>query len=88
MIRDALVVEEDAIAVTAAFLLQRQSDQVAESSVRQGVLIREESVVRVEADIRPPLHRFRQDMRAELPRERSRHGLLEEEPRVAAPTRP
>jgi len=40
--RDAVVVEEDAVAVTAAVFLQWQRDQIAESTVWQGVLIREE----------------------------------------------
>ena len=83
----ALVIEENAVAVTAAVLLQRQCDQIAESPVRQGVLIREESVVRVEAEIRPALHRLGQDVRAELSCMRGSHGLFEEQPHVAAAPR-
>src|ERR1700736_4032826 len=87
VIWDALVIEEDAVAITAAVLLQRQCDQIAESSVRQGVLIREESVVRVEAEVRPVLHRLGRDVGAEFSRKRGRHGLVEEQPHVAAAPR-
>src|SRR5438093_12096003 len=85
--RDAVVVEEDAVAVTAAVFLQRQCDEIAQSTVWQGVLIREEPVVRIETDVRPTLHRLGQDIAAELSRECSRHGLFEESPGVAAPSR-
>src|SRR6266446_6170337 len=85
--RDAVVVEEDAVAVTAAVFLQRQCDQIAESTAWQGVLIREEPVVRIEADVRPTFHRLGQDVRAELSRERGWHRLFEEQPHVAAPPR-
>src|SRR6266487_4125098 len=43
--RDAVVVEEDAVAVTAAVFLQWQRDQIAESTVCQGVrLIQEHGI--------------------------------------------
>src|SRR5882672_4668908 len=87
MMRDAVVVEEDAVAVIAAVFLQGQRDQIAESTVWQGVLIREEPVVRIETDVRPTLHRLGQDVRAELSRERGWHRLFEEQPHVAAPPR-
>jgi len=76
--RDAVVVEEDAVAVTAAVFLQRQCDQIAESTMWQGVLTREEPVVRIETDVRPMFHRLGQDVAAELSRECSRHSLFEE----------
>ena len=37
--RGALIIEEDAVAVAAPVLLQRQRDQIAETAVRQRVLI-------------------------------------------------
>ena len=64
--------------VTAAVFLQWQRDQIAESTLWQGVLIREEPVVRIETDVRPTFHRLGQDIAAELSRECSRHSLLEE----------
>src|SRR5947207_9154404 len=85
--RYCLVVKENAVAVPPGVLLQRQRDQIAKSSVRQRVLIREESVVRVEPDIRSALHRLRQDVGADLPRERRRHGLVKQQPDMSAAPR-
>ena len=76
--RDAVVVEEDAVAVTAAVFLQWQRDQIAESTVWQGVLIREEPVVRIETEVRPTFHRLGQNVAAKLSRECGRHSLVEE----------
>ena len=63
-------------------LLQRQGDQVAESAVRHRVLIRKQTVVRIQADVRPTLHRLGQDVGAQPAGQRGRNGLLEEEPDV------
>ena len=83
-VRHCLVVKEHTVAVPSGVLLQRQRDQIAKSSVGQRVLIREESIVRVEPDIRPALHGLRQDVGADFPRERRRHGLFEQQPNVPA----
>ena len=82
--RDEVVIEEDAVALLARSLLQRQGDQVPESSLRHRVLIRKETIVRIQADVRPALHRLGQDVRAQPARQRGRNGLLEEEPDVRA----
>ena len=82
--RYSLVVKEDAVAVTSSVFLQRQRDQIAESSVGQRILIREESIVRVEPDVRPALHCLGEDVGADLPRERCSHGLVEQQPHVTA----
>ena len=69
--------------VPRAFL-EWQGDQVPESSLRHRVLTWKEAVVRIQADIRPPLHRFGEDMRSEPSSQRGRNGFLEEEPDVRA----
>src|ERR1051326_5904351 len=83
-IRQPLLVEEDAVPAIARMPLKRQRDQIAEASLRQRVLTRKESVIRVEADFRPALHRLREYERAELARERGRNGFFEEEPYMPA----
>ena len=60
--RHTVVVHEDAVAIAAAVLLEWQGDQIANSSLRLRVLIREEPVVRVQSEIRPAFHRLRQDV--------------------------
>ena len=82
--RDEMVIEEDAVALLAWSLLQRQGDQVPESSLRHRVLIRKEAVVRIQADVRSPLHRLGQDVRAQPSGQRGWNGFLEEEPDVRA----
>lgn len=63
--------------------LQWQGDQVPESSLGHRVLTRKEAVVRIQTDIRSPLHRFGEDMRSEPSSQRGRNGFLEEETRRA-----
>ena len=82
--RHERVIEEDAVALLAGSLLQRQGDQVAESSLRHRVLIRKETVVRIQSDVRPPLHRLGQEVRSEPAGQRGRNRLLEEDPDVSA----
>jgi hypothetical protein len=81
---DQVLIDEDAVVLPAWALLQRQGDQISESSLRHRVLIGKEAVVRIQADIRSPLHRFGEDMRSELSSQRGRNGFLEEEPDVRA----
>lgn len=52
--------------------------------MRQRVLVREEPIVRIEAKIRATFHGLGEDVRAELPGKRGRHGLFEKEPDMAA----
>ena len=79
-----LLVEEDAVATFPRLFLQRQGDQIAETALGQRVLIGEEAVIRIQADIRPAFHRFGQDVRTEPACQRGRDGLLEEQPDVPA----
>jgi hypothetical protein len=81
-----LVIEEDAVSLVAWSFLQRQRNQVPEAAVRHRVLIRKETVVRIQADVRPPFHRLRQNVRPESSGQRGWNGVLEEEPDV--PTSP
>ena len=82
--RQSAVIEKDAIATLPRSLLKRQGDQVAETALRKRVLVGEETVVRIKPDARPAFHRFGQEVRAELARQRGRNRLLEEEPDVPA----
>ena len=79
-----VVIEEHAVVLLAWSLLQRQGDQVPEPSLRHRVLIRKETVVRIQADVRPPLHRLGKDVRSQPSGQRGGNGLLEEEPDVRA----
>ncbi len=65
---ERLRIEEDACARGSAASLQRQRDQVAESFLRQEVLIGEEPVVARQVDLGPPGHRVAQQQCAEPPR--------------------
>jgi len=79
---DEVVIEEDAVALSARSLLHWQGDQVPESSLRHRVLIRKETIVRIQPDVRPAFHRFSQDVRAQPARQRGWNGVLKEEPDV------
>src|SRR5690606_17921398 len=76
----------DAVSLIASTLLQREGDQVAEAALRQRVLVRKQAVVRVEADVGPPLHGLGEKVRAEPARQRCRNGFFEEKPDVPAAT--
>jgi hypothetical protein len=60
------VVEENAVAPLTGLLWQRKCDQVSEATLGQRVLVGKEAVVRIEADVGPPLHRFRKIMELSL----------------------
>jgi hypothetical protein len=67
--------------------LKRQRDQVPESALGQRVLVRKETVVRIEADVGATLQRLCEDQRAEFAREGCRDSLFEKEPHVRARSR-
>ena len=73
---------EDEVAARRRDPLERQRDQVAKSALWQRVLVGKEAVVRIEADVGPALHRFRENQRADLACQRGREGLFEEDPHV------
>ena len=77
-------VEKDAVSPLPRLFLQRQRDQAAEAALRHRILARKKAVVRVEAELRPLLHRLGEHVRAEAAGERRRNRLLEEEPQMRA----
>ena len=79
-VRQPLLVEKHAVAEFPRPLLQRQRDQIAEAALRQRVLVGEEAVVGIQADVRPAFHGFRQQVRAEFAGQGGRDGLGEEQP--------
>ena len=81
--RQKAVIEKDAIATLPRSLLKRQGDQVAKAALGKCVLIGEETVIGIKPDARPAFHRFGQQVRAELARERRRDRLLEKQPDVS-----
>src|SRR6266581_2731658 len=56
-----LIIQENAVTQVSWLLLERQCDQIAEASVRQGVLIRKESIIGTKAKLRTAFHRFGQN---------------------------
>src|SRR5207247_3203976 len=58
--RSESLVQENAITQFSQTLLERQGDQVAEAALRQGVLLRQEPIVRIGADYGSALHGLRQ----------------------------
>ncbi len=75
---------QHAVALVTRCALQGQRDQVPEAALRQGVPVREEAVVGVQADVWSVLHRLREQVRTEPARQRGGDGLLEEQPHVSA----
>lgn len=82
--RGQVVVHKDAVPFVPRCLLQRQRNQVAESSLWHRVLIGEKAVVRIETDLGPTFHRFGEEVRSKPPGQGRGHRLLEEEPHVRA----
>src|SRR2546428_11373889 len=54
-VRNEIAIEKYTVAALARLLLKRQRDQIAETSLRQSVLVREKTIVRVETEIGPSL---------------------------------
>ena len=73
-------IKKDRVALLARRSLERQGNEVSKTSVRQRVLIRKQAVVRVEPNIRTPLHGLGEDVRSHSSGERGRDRLVEEEP--------
>ena len=81
-----IIIDEHAIPMLPRVTLQWQRDQVAKATARHRVLARKQAIVGLEANLRPPVHRPRQQERPETARVRGRDGLGEEQPDVAAVT--
>jgi len=79
-IRLEVRVEELSVVFGSRAFLQRQCDQVAEAALGHGVLIREETVVGIEAKLMTAFHRARQQQRPKLARNHSGHRPLKEDP--------
>ena len=82
--RSEVVVDENAVASATGTALQRQGDQIPETSPRQGVLARKETIIRPEPEIGAPIHGFGEYHRPQTPRDARRNGLLEEYPDMPA----
>jgi len=83
-VRRESFVEEIRVARGASGVLERQRDEVAESSARHRVLIGEQTVVGAERDVMTPGHRLGEEEAAHLPSGGRGHWGVEEEPRVRA----
>ena len=81
------LVDEEAVAALAGSELQRQRDQVAESSVGHGVLVGEQPVVGLQPELMSPLHGFREQVAAHAAGFAGWDRLGEEEPGVRAVAR-
>lgn len=81
---DEVLIEEYTVAALPSLLLEGQGDQVPEAALRQRVLVGEQPVIRVEADIRAGFHGFGQEKGTELPGQSRGDGFIEEEPDMAA----
>jgi hypothetical protein len=86
--RDEGAINKDSVVLFAGSSLQRQSNQISKTSLGHRVLIRKQPVVRIQSDIRTPLHRLGKDMRSQSSGKRSRNGFFEEEPDMGASPRP
>jgi hypothetical protein len=80
-------IKKNRVAGIAGLPLERQGDEIAEATARQGILVREQPVIRREAEIRARLHRLGEQVRAELAGEHRRDRLLEKEPCVRSVAR-
>ena len=82
--RPERVVDEQRVALLARLVLERQGDEVAEAAARHGVLVREEPVVRLHAELVAPRHRLGDEVAAHPPRDVRGDRRREEEPDVRA----
>ena len=78
-----MLIDEGAVAVFARPVLKRQRDQIAEAAGRHRVLAREESVVRIKANIGTTIHRCGEEKRTEASGICRRNRLGEENPGVS-----
>src|SRR5436305_1428587 len=86
-IRIEINIQEYTVAVGARHVLQRQGDEVSKAALGHGVLARKETVIRIETELMPSLHRARQNRRAKFSGEAGRQRRFKEDPYVSAPPR-
>ena len=79
-----VVVDENAVADATGRALERQGDQVAETSARQGVLTRKEPIIGTEPEVGASIHGVGEQHGPQPPREACWHGLIEEDPHMSA----
>ena len=86
MIRERLelLVDEDAVSLLAGLVLERQRDQVAEAAPGHRVLVWEETVVGLHAELVAAAHRLGDEVAAHPSRDVRVYRRGEEEPRVCA----
>ena len=83
-IRPEELVNELGVAVLARLTLKRKRDQIPEPAFGHGVLVREETVVRLHRELVSAGHGVRDQEAAHLSRHLRRHRSREEEPGVGA----
>jgi len=79
-----LVIDEDGIAHLARAALEWERDEIAEPATRKGVLVWEESIVRLHAQLVTVGHRLGDQIAAHLASRGRRDRRREEEPDVGA----
>ena len=72
-VRTKLVVEENRVSLRSGPVLQRQRDEVSESTARHRVLARKEPIVGFHAELVPPRHGLGDQVAAHLARGSRRH---------------
>src|SRR5437870_10025339 len=77
-------VNEDAVARLARRELQRESNQIPESSFGHRVLVGEKAIIGIKADLMPTLHSSREQQASKFARCDRRQRALKEDPNVAA----
>ena len=77
-----VIIHKDAVVHPARFRLQWQGDEIAETSFRQGVLIRDYSVVRIQAYLGVFFDNKRHHIRQHLAYGLRRNTCLQKEPEV------
>ena len=82
-----LVVEKDAVAPRARLFLQGQGDEVPQPALGQGVLVREEPVIRAEAEVGPSFHGLGEEEGTEIAREPGGDRVGKEQPDMGAVAR-
>src|SRR5262249_46472232 len=75
-----VVIHKDAVSRLARNFLQRESNQVPKSAFGHRVLVREKSVIRVQTNLVPALHRLGQNRTTELSSCDRWNRALEENP--------
>ena len=63
--RDEGVIKKDRVVLLASGSLERQSNQVSKSSLGHRVLVRKQTVVRIEANVRTSFHRLGENVRSQ-----------------------